>query len=102
MDFERDDIVVREIDRLNRLKVSSRAAFFSEILCLTFPDKYPVLNKPVWSYLVDIKFRAPKGSSEGAAYIDLAKKLRLSLEKNKSHPARNLAELDTVIWLKYH
>nr|VVV06020.1 hypothetical protein AW0309160_03504 [Aliivibrio wodanis] len=102
LDFERDDVVAREIDRLKMLKVSARTAFFSEILCLTFPDKYPVLNKPIWAYLEDIKFRAPKKSSQGAAYIDLAKKLRLSLKENISHPAKNLAELDTVIWLAYH
>jgi len=102
LDFERDDVVVREIDRLKALKVSARTAFFSEILCLTFPDKYPVLNKPIWAYLGDIQFRAPKGASQGAAYVDLAKKLRLSLRENISHPAKNLAELDTVIWLEYH
>lgn len=101
-DFERDDVVVREIDRLKKLKVSARTAFFSEMLCLTYPERYPVLNKPVWSYLEDINFRAPKGASEGVAYIDLAKKLRLSLKENPSHPAQNLAELDTVIWLQYH
>jgi len=98
---DRDDTVVRELDRLSSLKNSARRAFFSEILCLTFPDKYPVLNKPVYAYLSGIKFRPPKGSSEGAAYLDLAKKLRISLAKNPKHPAKNLAELDSVIWLEY-
>lgn len=102
LDFERDDVVVREIDRLKVLKVSARTAFFSEMLCLTYPNRYPVLNKPVWAYLEDMKFRAPRGASEGVSYIDLAKKLRVSLQKNPSHPAQNLAELDTVIWLQYH
>ncbi|MFN0719978.1 phospholipase D-like domain-containing protein [Vibrio cyclitrophicus] len=102
LDFERDDVVVREIDRLKTLKVSARTAFFSEMLCLTYPERYPVLNKPVWAYLEDMKFRAPKGASQGVSYIDLAKKLRLSLQENLSHPAQNLAELDTVIWLQYH
>ncbi|MGM0985304.1 MAG: restriction endonuclease PLD domain-containing protein [Pseudomonadota bacterium] len=98
---ERDDTVVRELDRLSSLKNSARRAFLSEMLCLAFPDKYPVLNKPVYAYLSDIKFRPPKGSSEGAAYLDLAKKLRISLAQNSKHPAKNLAELDSVIWLAY-
>jgi HKD family nuclease len=100
-DGDRDDVVVKELDRLHSLKNSARRAFLSEILCLTYPDKYPVLNKPVKSYLADINFRAPKGASEGAAYLDLSKKLRSSLTFNPTHPAKNLAELDTVIWLEY-
>ncbi|MDO6537959.1 phospholipase D family protein [Alteromonas stellipolaris] len=99
--MDRDDIVVKEIDKLKAIKSSARRAFFSEILCLTFPDKYPVLNKPVKDYIKDIGFRAPKGASEGARYLDLAKKLRTSLAQNPKHPANNLAELDTVIWLAY-
>lgn len=98
---DRDDTVVRELDRLSSLKNSARRAFLSEILCLTFPDTYPVLNKPVLAYLSDIEFRPPKGSSEGAAYLDLAKKLRISLAQNPKHSAKNLAELDSVIWLEY-
>ena len=98
---DRDDIVVQELDRLEISKNSARRAFFSEILCLTFPDKYPVLNKPVYNYIENIGFRAPKGASKGAVYLDLAKKLRTSLAQNPKHPAKNLAELDTVIWLEY-
>lgn len=100
-DFERDDVVVREIDRLKNLKISTRKAFFSEMLCLAFPERYPVLNKPVQKYLNAISFRAPKGASEGASYLDLARKLRSSLAQNPTHPAKSLAELDTVIWLEY-
>lgn len=100
-EHDRDDTVVKELDRLKSLKNTARKAFLSEMLCLTYPDKYPVLNKPVYSYLEDIDFRAPKGASEGAAYLDLAKKLRLSLIQDPTHPAKNLAELDAVIWLQY-
>lgn len=71
------------------------------MLCLEYPDQYPVLNKPVHNYLKSIKFNAPRGASEEARYIDLAKKLRYSLLQNPNHPARNLAELDTVIWLAF-
>lgn len=100
-DIVRDDIVVSELDRLHDLQHPARKAFFSELLCLTFPQQYPVLNEPVKSYLRDIKFKPPRGASEGAKYIDLAKKLRISLLQNPTHPAKNLAELDSVVWLKY-
>jgi hypothetical protein len=71
------------------------------MLCLRFPTEYPVLNNPVKAYLVDVQFSGPRGASEGVHYIDLARKLRKSLIDNPSHPAKNLAELDTVIWLAY-
>jgi HKD family nuclease len=101
-DEDRDDVVVEEIDRLCKAGVPARGAFLSEMLCLRFPDEYPVLNKPVHQYLIDVKFKAPDGASEGVRYLDLAKKLRFSLLQNQRHPAKNLAELDTVIWLQYH
>lgn len=97
----RDDIVVAEIDRLKSQKNPARKAFLSEMLCLEFPDLYPVLNKPVHLYLSDVKFRGSSGMSEGAEYLDLALRLRLSLDQNPKHPAKNIAELDTVIWLAY-
>jgi HKD family nuclease len=100
-DLDRDDLVTDEIDKLAKFKNTGRTAFLSEILCLTFPDKYPVLNKPVHAYISDIDLKAPRGASEGSKYIDLAKKLRFSLLQNPKHPAKNLAELDTVIWLEY-
>lgn len=100
--LDRDDVVVEEIDRLKKLKIPTRTAFLSEMLCLAFPDDYPVLNQPVRDYLSDINFKAPRGASEGSKYVDLAKKLRFSLLQNRNHPAKNLAELDAVIWLEYH
>lgn len=100
-DDERDDVVTEEIDRLKKQRVSTRGSFLSEMLCLRFPDEYPILNQPVKKFLSAIKFRAPRKASEGACYIDLAKKLRLSLVQNPTHPAKNLAELDTVIWKNY-
>lgn len=48
-----------------------------------------------------VKFKAPRGASEGARYVDLAKKLRFSLLQNPKHPAKNLAEIDAVIWLAF-
>lgn len=98
-DEERDDIVEQEIDRLKELRIVTRRALLSEMLCLEYPEQYPVLNKPVHDYLSAVKFKAPRGASEGARYIDLARKLRFSLLQNPKHPVRDLAELDTVIWL---
>lgn len=97
----RDDTVVAEFDRLAQLKNPARKAFLSEMLCLEFPELYPVLNKPVQRYLSDEKFCGSPGMSEGAIYLDLALRLRLSLDQNPQHPAKNIAELDTVIWLAY-
>lgn len=93
----RDDIVARQIDRLAHLKVASRSAFFSEMLCLRFPELYPVSNQPIRDFLTSIKFRGPRHASEGAAYVDLAQRLRMALRANKRYPAKNLAELDAVI-----
>lgn len=98
---QRDDTVVAEIDKLARQKNPARKAFLSEMLCLEFPDRYPVLNQPVRRYLSDVKFRGAAGMSEGARYLDLALRLRLSLDQNPKHFAKNLAELDAVIWLAY-
>lgn len=99
---DRDDVTIEEIDRLANQNVSTRRAFLSEMLCLRFPKLFPVVNKPVKKYLKHIEFSAPPGASEGAIYLDLAQKLRVSLRQNPDHPAKNLAELDAVIWLAYH
>ncbi len=98
---DRDDVVEEVIDALHQKRVVTRKAFLSEMLCLQFPSEYPVLNKPVQDYLRIVKYRGPRGASEGARYVDLARRLRSSLVQNPDHPAKTLAELDTVIWLKY-
>lgn len=98
---DRDDAVVLEIDSLAAQGVETRRAFLSEMLCLAFPAEYPVLNQPVMDYMKAIHFRAPRGATEGGRYLDLAKKLRVSLLQNPRYPAKNLAELDTVIWRAY-
>lgn len=100
-DEDRDDVVEEEIDILHQKRVTTRKAFLSEMLCLQFPCEYPVLNKPVQDYLRIVKYRGPRGASEGARYVDLARRLRSALIQNPDHPAKTLAELDTVIWLKY-
>lgn len=44
-----------------------------------------------------VRFRAPHGITQGGRYLELAKKLRVSLLQNLNHPAKNLAEIDTVV-----
>ena len=100
-DEERDDVVSEEIDHLSKKRIPTRWAFFSEMLCLRFPEAYPVMNDPVWKWLNDVKYRVPRNSGEGAHFIFVAKALRSALRQNPEHPAKNLAELDTVIWLAY-
>jgi HKD family nuclease len=97
----RDDTVVEEIDRLAKRRVVSRGAFLSEMLCLRFPAEYPLLDKPVQNYLNKMDYKAPRGATEGVRYLHLAKTLRESLRRAPEHPAKNLAELDTVIWLAF-
>jgi len=95
---ERDDVVRLQLDLLCASRNPARKAFLSEMLCLRFPHEYPVLNNPVNRYLSHIRFSPPRGASEGARYIDLAKKLRVALRANPAYPAKNLAELDALIW----
>lgn len=100
-DAARDDVVAEEIDWLHSQNVSSRTAFLSEMLCLRFPTLFPIKNQPVLDFLEAIKFKGPRGASEGAAYVDLAQRLRVSLLANPKHPAKTIAELDAVLWLAY-
>lgn len=93
-----DRIVSEEIDMLARAKNPVRRAWFSEMLCHYFPDRYPLLNGPVEEWLRINHWKAQSGSSEGAAYVELARKLREILRQNKDR-IRDLAELDAVIWL---
>ena len=100
---KRDDVIVEEIDRLSKAgTVPARGAFLSEMLCLRFPKLFPVINQPVYDYLKDVGFQPSTRASEGDRYMMVAQTLRASLVQNPSHPAKNLAELDTVIWKKYN
>jgi HKD family nuclease len=98
---DRDDIVAEEIDRLAAIEVPTRRSFLSEMLCLNFPDKYHLINNPVHQFLGENKLMAPRGSSEGAAYIYYATALRAALVQDTYYPAKNLAELDAAIWGLY-
>jgi hypothetical protein len=100
-DNSRDDVTIEEIDRLASEGVPTRRAFLSEMLCLRFPDLFPVINEPVQKYLAHAGFKELRGASEGARYLYLARTLRFSLVQAQDHPANTLAELDTVIWVKF-
>ena len=97
-DVNLDRIVRQEIDMLSRAGNPVRGAWMSEMLCHYMPDRYPLLNQPVNDWLKLKRWRAQRGSSEGSAYIELARKLREVVRQNEDGP-RNLAELDAVIWL---
>jgi hypothetical protein len=92
-----DRVVRQEIDSLFEAGNPVRGAWLSEMLCHYFPDRYPLLNHPIKEWLKRKRWKAQRGSSEGSAYIELARKLREVIRQNKGGP-RNLAELDTVIW----
>ncbi len=96
-----DNLVRKEIDRLTSLKNPNRGAWLSEMLCHFFPDRYPILNKPVKVWLQHKRFRGPRKASEGALYIDLSMKMRDTLVNNKTNTAKDLSELDHAIWQWY-
>lgn len=97
-DFDRDDVVVEEIDRLAQLGVPVRGAFLSEMLCLRYPDLYPVLNDPTTKFKIANGFKPPRSGTEGSKYLAFAKYLRRAIAANPGYPAKDLAELDTLIW----
>lgn len=96
-----DTIVKKELDYLNSRQNPNRGAWLSEMLCHYFPDRYPLVNKPVKVWLRHNRYRHPRGSSEGARYIDLSIKLRHAIKNNVANKAKNLAELDHTIWQWY-
>jgi len=98
---ELDNIVKKELDYLSKRNNPNRKAWLTEILCHYFPEMYPLVNKPVLTWLHYNKFRSPINSSEGSKYIDLSIKLRQALTENEKYSARNLAELDGAVWKWY-
>ncbi len=94
---ERDLTVVQVIDDLKAHGVPTRRALLSELLCLFFPDDYPVLNKPVAVYTRPY-VKAPYRSSEGERYLHLTLCLRAALQSHPRYPAKDLLELDGMIW----
>lgn len=103
---ERDDVVVEEINSLAKVQtVPARGAFLSEMLCLHFQELFPIINRPVKKYLEDVGFEPSSRLSEGDRYMCRAQTLRVALRqelrRDPTYPAKNLAELDAVIWEEY-
>jgi hypothetical protein len=97
----RDATVQAEYDRLEASdRAEVRKAFITEMLCHFFPHDYPLWNDPIVTWLKEEGFasKRPRGLSEGAKYIWLAQQTRAALRADPDYPARNLAELDHVIW----
>jgi hypothetical protein len=94
----RDHTVIKVIDALKAQGVPTRRALLSELLCQFFPDEYPILNEPIASYARRVHIKAPHGSSEGEKYLYLALSLRAALRSNRKYPAKDLLELDGMIW----
>lgn len=94
----RDSVVIREINRLTQLRIPTRGALFSEMLCQFFPKHYFVLNNPVRDWFAGLDFSFPRGLSKGERYVNRARLLRAALDRAENYPAVNLAELDCIIW----
>ena len=93
-----DNVVATEIDRLETEDNPVRKAWLSEMLCHYMPDRYPVLNGPVREWLKANKLNPVNNGSDGRKYIEISRTLR-KVRESKPSGARNLAELDNVIWL---
>ena len=95
---ERDVVVVREINRMSDIFLETRGSLFSEMLCQFFPSVYHVANNPIKGWLRASGLVRPRGLSEGDKYIYAARHLRTALRRTKRYPAKNLAELDALLW----
>lgn len=94
--FDMDLNVQSEIDFLASKKNPVRGAWLTEMLCHFYPTKYPLINKPVKSWLKIKKYKAQRGATEGSKYIELSRKMRDTMRQNPE--IKTLAELDIVIW----
>lgn len=97
-EVERDVVVVREINRMSDIFLETRGSLFSEMLCQFFPSFYHVANNPIKGWLRASGLVRPRGLSEGDKYIYAARHLRTALRRTKRYPAKNLAELDALLW----
>jgi hypothetical protein len=98
----RDQIVKLVIDDFANQQLSTRRSVLSEPLCEFYPKRYPLINRPVKDWIIKMNYQPPAGASEGAKYIDMANKMRSTLEHNNRKAGRmraqNLFELDYQIW----
>jgi len=96
----RDDVVLREMERLQDIGLATRSAALTELLCHFFPEHYPILDGPVRTWRSWVGFDKGVGGSAGARYLRLARAMRAALRDAGPQrlDIRNLAELDTLIW----
>lgn len=95
---ERDSVVIRELNRMGDISLATRGSLFTEMLCQFFPSVYHVANSPINDWLRASGLVRPRGLSEGDKYIYAARHLRTALRRTKDYPAKNLAELDALLW----
>ncbi|MNR24976.1 hypothetical protein D3C85_1420930 [compost metagenome] len=95
---ERDFVVIRELNRMSDSLLGTRGSLFTEMLCQFFPSVYHVANSPIKDWLRASGLVRPRGLSEGDKYIYAARHLRTALRRTKGYPAKNLAELDALLW----
>jgi hypothetical protein len=98
---ELDHLVSHEIDDLKSMGNPARGAWLSEMLCHYFPDRYPIKNQPVVSWLAENNYRGTRGATEGQKYTELSQQLRYAVHQRPAG-ARDLAELDAAIWRWVH
>ena len=96
-----DAFVSKSIDSLKESGNRARGAWFSEMLCQFFPERYPVYNEPVDEWIRDVGWKPTPGLSEGQTYIELAVRMRDVVRQNSSF-VNNIAEIDHVIWKICH
>jgi hypothetical protein len=95
---ERDSVVIRELNRMSDSLLGTRGSLFTEMLCQFFPSVYHVANSPIKDWLRASGLVRPRGLSEGDKYTYAARHLRTALRRTKGYPAKNLAELDALLW----
>lgn len=96
---DRDRIVKESIDTLALKSNPSRGAWLSEILCHHFPEEYPLINKPIKSWLRKNFNLKINSIPDGNTYIKVSKLMRQVLNENNDK-FNGLGELDHVIWEK--
>lgn len=103
----RDDVVRDEINRLQEERVPTRKAFLSEFLCEFFPESYWIDDAPIRRYLDTISYALRDNTLEtvkgrdGDRYVTISHVLRDALRQSPGYIAKNLTELDLVIWYYY-
>lgn len=89
---------MKVIDRLKAKRIPTRKSLLSEMLCHFFPARYPLWNSKIVDWLNWSEFTPARGTTQGERYLAVARYLRAALAAEPDYPARDLAELDRLIW----